>query len=95
MGARPSRMVAFRLELARRREAGEAFEEAWREAKRTLPPERYMHHDWRSAVEATRDAWARAWAGEPPTPGELAAAQLALVLGEEEAGERADAALVA
>lgn len=61
-------MVAFRLELARRRVLGEGFEEAWPRALRTIPYDR-TGCPLRDAFAQTREAWARAYEGEPPMPG--------------------------
>jgi hypothetical protein len=59
----------FRRALAAERSDGATFDEAWAWARKSrgLPVE---------ALEATRGVWRRAYVGEPPEPGELAAALL-------------------
>jgi predicted nucleic acid-binding Zn ribbon protein len=48
------------------RERGIAFDEAWRRAMNG------RNGEWREALTATRDGWARAYAGAEPTGAELA-----------------------
>jgi hypothetical protein len=82
MGARSSRLVAFRLTLERARAAGAPFDEAWAAALRALPHS-YEGDTLRKVLPDTREAWARAWAGEPPTSGDLACVALLEPLAED------------
>jgi hypothetical protein len=82
MGAQ--RTVAVRLELARRRRAGEPFDVAWAAVVGALPRERGAP-SWPTALARTREAWRRAYEGEPAEPGELACAHLLALLADPEA----------
>ena len=78
-------IVSFRIVLSILRESGCAFDDAWSaafpqsEATRESAP-------LREALSATRDAWARAYLGEPSERGEIAVSMLAPFLFDE-AGE--------
>ncbi|MGI8802465.1 MAG: hypothetical protein ACR2KV_09880 [Solirubrobacteraceae bacterium] len=81
-------LVRQRLEASRAR--GEPWARAWRAALR------YTVRDERAALEATADAWRRAYTGQPATPADLAIpALLAALAGEPPDGPRHAARLVA
>lgn len=62
--------AVVRQELAQRRQAGEPFDGAWEAAVASV---RGRERDaWLVALHGTRDAWLRAYAGEPLTRAEQA-----------------------
>jgi hypothetical protein len=79
-------LAQLRSCLAEQRRAGQPFEAAWPAALRQLPRGPWP---WRPAVQATRDAWRRAYLREPPTPSEQAVALAIAALREWDA-ERAE-----
>ena len=88
-------IVSFRILLSILRAAGVAFDDAWRVC---LPPPRADRERvaLRSALDETRDAWARAYLGQPAERGEVAVSILApLLLDEEAAPVEARAVMVA
>ena len=76
--------ASFRILLGILRAAGCDFADAWRVC---LPPPKADRQRvaLREALVATRDAWARAWDREPPTPAEARLVALAPFLLDEEA----------
>jgi hypothetical protein len=69
-------LEAFGLEMAERRAAGADFDTAWAQARDRIPRGTREDRTLRLALLDTREAWERAWAGEPVTAGERAAAAL-------------------
>jgi len=85
--------------LRESRERGLPFDRAWRKARRSLGPTPVgfvaarERAQLRAALTATRDAWRRAYVGEPPARPEVVAAILLDSLGDFDA--RADDLAVA
>jgi hypothetical protein len=78
-----TRFELLRAKLARDRAAGVPFAEAWERRKLyALPPvsQPRVREENLVVLSATREAWRRAYQGEPPDAGEVAAAELAALL---------------
>jgi hypothetical protein len=68
--------AALRVQLERSRRVGVSFDGAWSRAVDAVA----LSPSGRLAVEQTRDAWERAYAGEPPTPADHAVVIVATTL---------------
>lgn len=74
-------IVSFRVTLSILQHAGVTFDDAWTVAF-PRPAPTHERAPLRSALDETRDAWARAYLGEPAERGEVAAvAALGWVVG--------------
>ena len=95
--AKSDDLASFRILLGILRAAGVDFADAWSACLPPPLPDR-QRVALRSALDATRDAWARAYLGEPADRGEVAVSILApLLLDEPHAttGELPSASMVA
>jgi hypothetical protein len=70
--------------LADARRRGEPFEAAWDAAvpRAVRPTASHERATWTTILTATREAWGRAYNGEPAAPHDLAAARIAGLLAD-------------
>jgi hypothetical protein len=72
------RLARLRQHLAAARAEGRDFSEAWAGGRQLVLTGLTAHQrqDWRVALHATREAWARAYEGQPSTRLDWAATEL-------------------